>query len=91
MSYLIGNSFGQKDIDECIVYIIQDENCTNAVDLDYKDLKVYTITGDSDNNFLMDYDDSIDLMNQPFFWRAIDTKGKDIDIPGCIDDLGYEF
>lgn len=87
----ISNSFGQKDIDECIGYIIQDENSTNAVDLDYKDLKVYTITGDSDNNFLMDYDNSIDLMNQPFFWRAIDTKGNDIEIPECIDDLGYEF
>lgn len=87
----INNSFKQKNIDKCIGYIIQDENSTNAVDLDYKGLKVYTLVGDTDNNFLMDYDDSITLMNSPYIWRALNTKDKDIEIPKCIDELGYEF
>lgn len=39
----------------------------------------------------MDIDDSIKLMNQPTFYRAIDTNGKIIDIPIFIDSLFYEF
>jgi hypothetical protein len=39
----------------------------------------------------MDFDDTIKLMNQPTFFRALDTKGVEIDIPSCIDSLGYEF
>lgn len=34
---------------------------------------------------------SIRCTDQPDFWRAMDTKGQNIDIPNCIDDLGYEF
>ena len=30
-------------------------------------------------------------MNQPDFYRAIDTKGKDIDIPDCIQSLNYDY
>ena len=39
----------------------------------------------------MDFDDTIKLMNQPVFLRALDTKGAEIDIPSYIDSLGYEF
>jgi hypothetical protein len=39
----------------------------------------------------MDFDDSIKLMNQPTFYRAIDTEGRIIDTPTYIDSLGYEF
>lgn len=87
----INNSFTPQNIDKCIGYIIQDENSSSVTDKNDKGLRVYTLVGDTDNNFLMDYDDSIKLMNQPSFWRALDTKGKDIEIPSCIDELGYEF
>ena len=30
-------------------------------------------------------------MNQPYFFRAIDTAGKDMEIPAYIETLGYEF
>lgn len=39
----------------------------------------------------MEYDDTIELMNQPDFYRAIDTNGKDIEVPNYIDEFGYEF
>lgn len=87
----INNSFKQENIDKCIGYIIQDENSSSVVDKNNKDRRIYTLTGDNDNNFLMDYYTGDTEMNQPCFFRAIDTKGKDIEIPKCIDDLGYEF
>lgn len=31
------------------------------------------------------------IMNQPDFFRAIDTVGKDITTPAYIDDLGYKY
>ena len=30
-------------------------------------------------------------MNQPSFYRAIDTKNKDINIPKFIDSLDYNY
>ena len=46
---------------------------------------------DEANTFLIEYDASIKEMNQPCFWRAIDSCGKDIDIPKYIDALEYEI
>lgn len=31
------------------------------------------------------------LMNQPDFFRAVDTKGKKIDTPNYIDSLNYNY
>lgn len=31
------------------------------------------------------------IMNQPDFWRAIDTRGMVIDTPDYIDSLGYSY
>ncbi|MBR1592109.1 MAG: hypothetical protein IJ666_03760 [Ruminococcus sp.] len=79
-----GGNISEKDIDICIGYIVQeDENDT--------DIRVYTLKGDSENNYLMDYYIGSDLMNQPSFLRAVDTKGKDILTPEYIDSLDYNF
>ena len=83
--------YRQSCVESCIGYIIQDENSSSVVDLDNTDRRIYTLSGDSGQNFLMDFDASIKLMNQPSFFRAIDTKGTDIEIPEYIDSLGYEF
>ncbi|MBQ9607886.1 MAG: hypothetical protein IJV15_00405 [Lachnospiraceae bacterium] len=87
------SKFKQTDIDKCIGYIIQDENVCSVPDIDNKDWKVYTLACDKDNNFLMDYiDDGVDLMPPPkTFYRAIDTKEKDIEIPEYIDNRGYDY
>lgn len=60
-------------------------------DMDNTDRRIYTLSGDPERNFLLDYDESVKLMNQPTFLRAVDTQGKDIVIPYYIDPLGYEF
>lgn len=39
----------------------------------------------------MDYYVESDLMNQPMFWRTIDTKGKEIVTPEFIDSLEYTY
>ncbi|MBR6232915.1 MAG: hypothetical protein IKQ98_03750, partial [Erysipelotrichaceae bacterium] len=64
---------------------------SSVIDPDNTNRRIYTLSGDSEQNFLMDFDDTIKLMNQPTFFRALDTKGVEIDIPSCIDSLGYEF
>ena len=79
------------DISECIGYIIQNENSSSIVDLDDKDTRVYTLADDPDENYLMEYYIGTTLMNQPAFWRAVDTKGKEIDTPKYIESLDYGY
>lgn len=78
----LGKSFHQEDLGECLGYLVQDgEKMT--------DCRVFTLAADPAHNFLMDYDVADSEMNQPAFWRAIDTQGKDIAVPSCIDSLDY--
>ena len=80
-----------KDIDRCIGYVIQDEN-SSAVNNKYDtDTRIYILSGDAEVNFLMEYYIASDLMNIPLFYRAIDTKGKDVFVPGFIDSLDYNY
>ena len=87
----ISNAYNQGCVESCIGYIVQDENSSSVVDLDNRNWRIYTLTEDPDHNFLMDFDDSTTLMNQPGFFRAMDTNGEDIEIPDCIESLGYEY
>ena len=84
-------SLKEKDIDKCIGYIIQNENSSSIIEKDNKDTRIYTLIDDKENNFLMEYYIGTDLMNQPSFYRAIDTKGEDIIIPNCISSLNYSY
>ena len=87
----LGRNIGKKDIDKCIGYIIQNENSSSIVDENDTDTRVYTLADDPEHNYLMDYYIGDSLMNQPYFWRAADTKGKEIDIPKYIDSLEYAY
>ena len=87
----IKKSLKSKDINECIGYIIQNENSSSIVDLEDKDTRIYTLVEDPDENYLMEYYIGDTLMNQPSFWRAIDTKGKKIDTPKYIESLDYNY
>lgn len=80
-----------KDIKNCIGYIIQDENSSSTTNLNDKDTRVYTLANDKDENFLMVYYIGESLMNQPDFYRAQDTKDKNIEIPNFIDKEDYEY
>ena len=48
------------------------------------------LTADLDANYLGQFETE-GVMNQPDFFRAIDTVGKDITTPAYIDDLEYIF
>lgn len=80
-----------KNINECIGYIVKNENSSSIVDDNNKDTRVYTLMEDSNENYLMIYYIGTKVMNQPDFWRAIDTKGKKIDTPNYIDSLEYNY
>lgn len=87
----INNKFRWSYVDSCIGYIIQNANSSSVIDPDNTNRRIYTLSEDSEHNFLMEFDDSIKVMNQLNFYRAIDTNGNNIDIPSYIDPLGYEF
>ncbi len=87
----IGKTMKNSEVDKCIGYIIQDENNSSVPDENDKDTRVYTLKSDDNNNFLMVYYVGTTLMNQPEFYRAIDTKGENISIPEYIEDLEYEW
>lgn len=80
----LGEKLSQKDIDSCLGYIVQS-------DVRDKDVRVFTLSGDPEHNYLMENNVGSGLMNQPMFWRAIDTKGKDITTPDYIESSGYGF
>ena len=81
----------EKDLAKCIGYIVQDENSSSIIDENNKDTRVYTLAEAKDNNFLMVYYIKTNLMNEPIFYRAIDTKEKDITIPKIINSLDYNY
>ena len=85
------NKYKKSDIESCIGYIIQNANSSTVIDPNNTNRRIYTLSVDPEHNYLMDFDDSIKLMNQPTFYRAIDTNGEIIDTPTYIDPLGYEF
>ena len=68
--------FHKKDIDKCIGYIHQPDGSTNV--------RMYTLTEDEECNFLLIYEvNSKDLMD-PEVLRAVDTMGKDIELPKYV-------
>lgn len=78
----LSGSIKEENIKSCIGYLVQDgENTT--------DIRVYTLTDNEGNDYLMTYVDGV--MNQPDFWRAIDTCGMVIDTPAYIDSLEYPY
>lgn len=85
------HSLKRKDIRACIGYIVQDDNSSSVVDENDKDTRVYTLAEDADENYLMIYYIGTTFMNQPDFWRAVDTKNNEIDSPSYIESLDYGF
>lgn len=79
-----------QNINKCIGYIIADESSSSIVDENDRDTRVYTLIEDANENYLMIYTREA-LMNQPDFFRAVDTKGKKIDTPNYIDSLNYNY
>lgn len=72
----------KQDIDLCLGYIYDNSGDTN--------LHVCTLVADPNNDFIVEIYEG-GMMDQPMFLRAEDTYGQSINIPGYIDDLGYDF
>ncbi|MBP0976151.1 MAG: hypothetical protein J6P20_08810, partial [Oscillospiraceae bacterium] len=66
-----------EDVGSCLGYQVQD----GAED---QNMRFFTLAGDEDTDLLMrKYIGGI--MEQPVFFRAVDTKGKDITVPAYIE------
>ena len=87
----VNNSYDQSCVEACVGYIVKDGSSSSYTDPENKDRRVYTISGDPEHNFLLDYDSTVKLMNQPDIFRAVDTRGEDIEVPSYIDSFAYEF
>lgn len=87
----VNYAYKRSCVDACVGFIVQDEHSSSVPDPGNTDRRVYTLSADPGHNYLMEYDDTVRLMNQPTFYRAVDTKGKEIATPDYIQSLGYAF
>ncbi len=76
-------SIDGKDVGKCLGYYVQDGN-------KMEDTRIFLLTDDSNANFLIRID-TVGVMSQPDFFRAVDTKGENIDIPQYIDSSDEPF
>ncbi len=77
------NSIDGDDVGKCLGYVVQD-----GVKMD--DMRVFPLNADPDANYLVRFAIG-GFMNQPDFFRALDTRGKTIDTPPYIESLDYSF
>lgn len=72
----------EMEYGECLGYLVDEE------DPEDKDMRVYPL---KDNDDFMAVRLVTGIMEQTMYWRATDTRGKDIEIPGFIEPLGYDY
>ena len=73
----------KDEMGDCLGYIVQDGT-------KMEDSRIFLLGGDSDANYLGRFETE-GVMNQPDFFRAVDTVGQEIITPKYIDDLDYDF
>ena len=79
----LGDSIDGDDVGKCLGMIVQDG-------VVMKDERIFPLKADPDANYLVRiFTDG--FMNQPFFFRALDTRGKAIDTPPYIESLDYPY
>ncbi len=76
-------SIDGNDVDKCLGYYVQDGSKMEEV-------RIFLLANDSNADFLMRIN-IVGMMNQPDFFRAVDTKGEDIYIPQYIDSSDEPF
>ena len=79
---------GSRELDRCVGYVegndfapekpVRDEDAADS------GVRIYTLKGDDDHNFLMEYVET-GLMDEPTYLRAVDTKGEDAGQVGLPD------
>ncbi len=76
-------SLGSADAGECLGYLVQEGQKLEEV-------RLFTLADDREVNYLVEIDTEGE-MSQPSFYRAVDTVGKEIDVPPFIDSLDYAY
>ena len=76
-------SVGGKDVGACLGYIVQDGEVREGD-------RIFPLTADPDRNDLAELTYR-GFMDQPIFYRAMDTRGQAIDTPKFISSLEYAF
>ena len=77
----IKHSIDGSDVGRCLGYIIQDG-------VIMKDERIFLLNADPDANYLVRIVTN-GFMDQPVFFRALDTRGKKIETPSYIESLKY--
>ena len=70
-----------KDVGKCLGYIVQDGE-------ERMDDRVFPLSADPERNYLVVITVN-GFMDQPIFYRALDTAGKDIETPAFVQSLDY--
>ncbi len=78
------NKLTKNDINSCLGYTVSDGN-KNTNDL------ILTLTDCENNDYLMIYYSDDNSMQQPVFYRAIDTKNQNINTMDYISNLSYGY
>ncbi len=79
----IKESIDGNDVGKCLGYVVRDG-------VVMKDVRIFLLNADPDANCLVQiFTDG--FMNQPVFFRALDTKGKEIGVPQHIEILDYPY
>ena len=76
-------SVGGKDVGPCLGYIVQEGEVRDGD-------RIFPLTADPAENYLAERSVG-GFMDQPIFYRATDTRGRDIDTPRFIQSLEYGF
>ena len=79
----VKNSIDGNDVGKCLGYIIQDG-------VVMKDIRVFLLNADPDENYLVQLV-SGGIMDQPIFFRALDSRRKGIGTPPYIESLDYPY
>lgn len=72
-----------NDVGACLGFCVQDG-------VKDKDTRILLLNEDREANYLIQIHVN-GIMDQPVFFRAADTVGKEISTPGCIESLDYDF
>lgn len=76
-------SVGGTDVGPCLGYIVQDGEVRDGD-------RIFPLTADPELNYLAELTWQ-GFMDQPIFYRAIDTRGQDVKTPRFIQSLEYAF
>lgn len=77
------NRLRAGDVNDCLGFILRSDGA------DHQD-RIYTLTDDPNHNFLLEHYVG-GIMDQPTFWRAVDTRFEQIDLPRYIEPLSYDY